>query len=385
MRTVRGRRGGGVAARWIGFVPALLFFPLVGCGDPSVPEGYDPAMRYAPRGDRLVFTLPPLDPPGWDPAGKMDDAIAGLDALGGKTVDPKALERRKELEAALESLFGTPAAPTLDVPAATAGLGGLDLSPDHLAAGSRVYRRLCNQCHGVTGDGRGPTGPYVFPHPRDVRQGMYKVAAGGGKPTVESLVRQVRSGVPNTSMQPFDLIPEADVRASVAYTIHLSIRGEVEFRVLRGLAADDVDDVSVACRAEAAKVFDDWVRAQAVPTPTSTADGPDSVRRGHRLFTDQTTGCVKCHQDYGRRDAFKYTVWGTPARVSDLTRGEFRWGKQPADLAARIRHGIPAVGMPANPTLTDREVADLANFVRDLGYPQRLPPDVREVVYPAVP
>ena len=26
--------------------------------------------------------------------------------------------------------------------------------------------------------------------------------------------------------------------------------------------------------------------------------------------------------------------------------------------------------MPANPTLTDRDVADLANFVRDAGYPQ---------------
>ena len=385
MRTVRGACGGGVAARATGVGLALLFFPLAGCGEASPPVGYDPAMRYAPRGDRLVLALPPADPPGWDPAGKMDDAIAGLDSLGGKTVDPKSLDKRQELEAVLEALFGTPAAPTLDVPAASAGLGGLDLSPGHLAAGSRVYRRLCNQCHGLTGDGRGPTGPYVFPHPRDVRQGVFKVAADGRKPTVEALVRQVRVGVPGTSMQPFDLIPEADVRAAVAYTVHLSVRGEVEFRVLRGLADDEMDDVDAACRAEAMKVFDSWVRAQATASPSPTADGPESVRRGHRLFTDQATGCVKCHQDYGRQDAFKYTVWGTPARAADLTRGEFRWGKQPADLAARIRHGIPAVGMPANPTLTDGDVADLTNFVRDVGYPQRLPADVREAVYPVVP
>jgi mono/diheme cytochrome c family protein len=183
-------------------------------------------------------------------------------------------------------------------------------------------------------------------------------------------------------MQPFDLIPEADVRAAVAYTVHLSVRGEVEFRVLRGLANEDVDDVAGACRSEAAKVLAEWARAQSASAPPPTADGPESVRRGHRLFTDPATGCVKCHQDYGRRDAFKYTVWGTPARVADLTRGEFRWGRQPAEIAARVRHGIPAVGMPANPTLSDRDVADLANFVRDAGYPQRLPPDVREKVYP---
>src|SRR5437762_2621933 len=124
MRSLRGLCEGGAASRATGPSLALLFLALAGCGDASPPEGYDPAMRYAPRADRLVLMTPPADPPGWDPAGKMDEAIAGLDALGGKTVDPKALpdDRRRELDAALESLFGTPAAPTVDVPAAANGL-----------------------------------------------------------------------------------------------------------------------------------------------------------------------------------------------------------------------------------------------------------------------
>ena len=69
-------------------------------------------------------------------------------------------------------------------------------------------------------------------------------------------------------------------------------------------------------------------------------------------------------------------------RVPDLTRGEFKWGKQPADLAARVRHGLPASGMPGNEQLTDGQVRDLALFVYELAYPNRLPPDVREQVYP---
>ena len=54
----------------------------------------------------------------------------------------------------------------------------------------------------------------------------------------------------------------------------------------------------------------------------------------------------------------------------------------PADLAARVRHGLPASGMPANEQLTDEQVRDVALFVHELAYPNRLPPDVREQVYP---
>jgi mono/diheme cytochrome c family protein len=100
------------------------------------------------------------------------------------------------------------------------------------------------------------------------------------------------------------------------------------------------------------------------------------------LFNGPTAGCAACHRDYGRQDTYRYDVWGAVVKVHDLTRGEFRWGKDPATIAARVRHGIPPAGMPASSSLTDGQVADLVSFVRELGYPQRLPPDVREKVYP---
>jgi mono/diheme cytochrome c family protein len=220
---------------------------------------------------------------------------------------------------------------------------------------------------------------------------VFKLAHGGGKPGFEALVAVIRHGVPASSMQPFDLIPEPDLRAAAAYTVHLSLRGEVELRVLRSLLDEETgetpDDVGSACREELTRVLAAWRAPQsAAPTPPAPGDPQDagyqeSIRRGHRLFLGDA-GCAKCHQDYGRTDAFKYSIWGTPVRVPDLTRGEFRWGKDPADLAARVRDGIPASGMPANPFLTADQVNDLVGFVREIGYPQRLPAGVREQVYP---
>jgi mono/diheme cytochrome c family protein len=370
-----------------------LLTGLAGCAPDAATDGYDPAMRYPLRADPIVLALPPTDPPALAPAGQLDEAVAGITRFGGKTLDPRSLPepRRHELAAALESLFGTPAAPSAGP---GANLDGLDLSPAHLAASSRVYRRLCNQCHGLIGDGRGPAGAWVYPHPRDFRTGVFKVAAGDSKPRAETLLAVIRHGVPASSMQPFDLIPEAELRAAAAYTVHLSLRGEVELRVLRALldeeTGEDRADLAAACRDELSAVFRPWqAPAGPVAEPGPPGDPRDtayqeSVRRGHRLFLGDA-GCAKCHQDYGRKDAFKYSVWGTPVRVPDLTRGEFRWGKEPGELAARVRHGIPASGMPANPFLTGGEVADLVNFVREIGYPQRLPGDVREQVYPAGP
>jgi mono/diheme cytochrome c family protein len=388
--TGRGLLTGGVGSRVAGAGLAFTF-AILATGCKSEVSGYDPTLRYPLRTDPLVLSPPPADPTGPAPAGRLDDTIAAFPSTGGRVLVPMAIpeSKRQELASALEGLFGTPAAPL----AGGAGeLSELDLSPAHLAAGSRVYRRLCSQCHGLTGDGRGPTGTWIYPYPRDFRQGVFKATAGGPKPRIETLTRQVRHGVPGTAMQSFDLIPEDDVQAVTAYVVHLSLRGEVEFRLMRALLDEtgefEVDDVAAECRTMLTNSLGQWAVAQAVPMSSAPilSDDPadptyqESVRRGLRLFTG-TGGCVSCHQDYGRHDVYKYDVWGGAVRVPDLTRGEFRWGKDPADLANRVRHGIPASGMPASTTLSDEEVRDLVLFLRELPYPDRLPPDVRGQVY----
>ena len=136
--------------------------------------------------------------------GQMDAYIRNLPTLGGKIVDPASLTtaQRDELSKFLEEQFGTPAKPKVE--SATAEqIAKLGLDPENLAAGSASYRARCVQCHGITGDGRGPTGPWVFPYPRDYRSGIFKYTTStkaNGKPRIEDIGLLIRRGVPSTSM-----------------------------------------------------------------------------------------------------------------------------------------------------------------------------------------
>ena len=147
-----------------------------------------------------------------------------------------------------------------------------------------------------------------------------------------------------------------------------------------------VDDISRECDESIARAWGQWQTAQEPAPVTLLPDEDGAIARGYELFTAETgAGCLKCHEDCGRADVYRYDVWGGVNRVRDLTLGEYRWGGEPETLARRVRHGIPAAGMPANPGLTDGQVRDLVAFVRAVPFPPRLPPDVRTVVYPGSP
>src|SRR5207253_2054503 len=81
-------------------------------------------------------------------------------------------------------MFGTPAHPKVSDFDATVlkkldenltpekVLASLKLDEETLAEGSKVYRHQCLHCHGLEGNGRGPTGFWVNPHPRAYRQAV---------------------------------------------------------------------------------------------------------------------------------------------------------------------------------------------------------------------
>jgi mono/diheme cytochrome c family protein len=64
-------------------------------------------------------------------------------------------------------------------------------SADIAALGARVYEANCAQCHGVTGDGRGPTAPELVVAPTDFRR---------QQPTLAASLRALREGVAGTRM-----------------------------------------------------------------------------------------------------------------------------------------------------------------------------------------
>jgi len=346
--------------------------------------GYDPALRYPLRTDAIVLQPPPVTPSAATPVGNLAATLAGYAELpGASVVLPGAAtpDEREALTATLDTLFGTPAAPRVPGDAA---VGELAMSPGQLAAGSQVYRRLCNQCHGLTGNGQGNAGDWIHPFPRDYRLGQFKVASHGARPSPGELKRVLREGVPGTRMQAYDLITDAELDAVTAYVVHLSQRGESELKTLVALAADEGTDpaeVPAMVTAAAAKSAADWQRAASTPkSPAVTLPtGDDALRRGHALFA---ANCLSCHAGYGHVEAFRHDAWGVAAKLPDLTRGEWKWGRTPADAVTRIRNGIPAANMPANPSLTDAEVADLAAFILTMSRPDLLPVDVRDAVNP---
>jgi mono/diheme cytochrome c family protein len=369
---------------------AALAVVLSGCD--SKP-GYPATLEFAPRTDRLVIRVPATEPAGYGEAGKLDRELAALDSLGGQTLDPgqAAPAHRRAIDIRLAELFGSPAAPAVNA----AGAESLGLSADRLAEGGRLFRRHCLQCHGLAGDGRGPTGQWIYPHPRDFRRGAFKfVSTGdGGKPKQSDLARTIRDGLKNTAMPAFGLLPEDQRDLMAAYVTYLSLRGQTEFLALTSVVADDESDPAAYASERLDLLIAQWRRAETAPGVAAPAAPDDAakqspahlaaVRRGHELFAaTAATDCMKCHEDFGRKPAFRYDVWGTVVRPADLTAGGYKGGDRPEDLYHRIRGGIQPAGMPAHPSLSDFQVWDLVWFVRALPFPRELPDDVRAKVYP---
>lgn len=102
------------------------------------------------------------------------------------------------------------------------------------------YRQHCANCHGITGNGRGPTGTALNPYPRDYRMGVFKFksTSRGAKPMREDLAGLIRHGIGGTSMNPIPGLDEAGVQALVDYVIYLSWRGEVERQIIDGAMFD---------------------------------------------------------------------------------------------------------------------------------------------------
>src|SRR4030095_4002279 len=108
-----------------------------------------------------------------------------------------------------------------------------------------LYRKHCAHCHGITGDGAGPTAAFLNPYPRDYRLGKFnfKSTPIGQKPTHEDLKKIVLDGIPGTAMPSFKLLPDLEVEALVNYVRYLSIRGETERDLLRASSELNEDQV----------------------------------------------------------------------------------------------------------------------------------------------
>src|SRR5581483_7882613 len=140
----------------------------------------------------------------------------------------------------MQALFGTPDEPLLPAVEGVELAKIVNVSHLKIAAGPvgsdeqgnprGLYREHCAHCHGITGDGVGPTAAFLNPYPRDYRKGQFKFKSTpvGQKPTHADLKKIVLEGIPGTAMPSFKLLPDVEVEALVDYVKYLAIRGEVE-------------------------------------------------------------------------------------------------------------------------------------------------------------
>jgi mono/diheme cytochrome c family protein len=245
--------------------------------------------------------------PGCAPEAKFKpDAVAAIDATP---------EQQQQIANVLTAWFGTPDAPRLPP-----GETGLDLEKLKLAAGPvlsntpgvthGLYRRHCARCHGVTGDGAGPTALFQAPYPRDFRTGVFKFKSTyrGAPPTNADLRHTLTNGLAGSSMPSFALLTDEELDALVEYTKYLSMRGQFERRLARYVAEElELDAMLSLDNADTATELREdlltpllaaWWDApqQVIPVPAP----PELTRRetiaaGEALFHGPRANCAKCH------------------------------------------------------------------------------------------
>jgi mono/diheme cytochrome c family protein len=334
-------------------------------------------------------------------------------------------QRLQDIEQVVTRFFGTPDMPTLPEVEGVDWTALAELPLQQLAAGSvnrangqttqGLYRYHCVTCHGITGDGQGPTAAGLNPYPRDYRRGLFKFkrTASTLPPTDEDLQAVIARGVPGTRMPSFSQLSDRERTALVQYVRYLSIRGLFERALIsevmmeldpdERLLSQELKQISPTLYADQEAwidgivqgVVEPWIANRntvvSVPPPPADLGSRQSIARGREMFFTTLTNCGKCHGDTAMGDGQTddYDEWAkemeptVPDALADylalgalpprkvqprnLRDGIYRGGQRPEDLFLRIKNGITGTTMPAVAAqLSDDDIWHLVDFVRYL-------------------
>ena len=214
--------------------------------------------------------------------------------------------------------------------------------------GKSVYERRCIGCHGVKGDGNGPSAVFLDPRPRDFTRGIFKFRSTPGKdslPTDADLFITVTHGLWGTAMPTWQEISERERAAAIQYIKTFSDRWQKE-----------AIGQSIAITPE---------------SPVTAA----SIENGKTIFHGKAI-CFMCHGAEGRGDgmlaAGLQDVWGHPVRPANFTlpagvHGGVKLGHDGEHIFKTIVTGVGGTPMPPfQGQLKPEEVWDVVHYVQSL-------------------
>jgi len=319
--------------------------------------------------------------------------------MEGRAADDFEDATLQQISVLLTAAFGTPDDPFVFEET------GLDMRKLRMAAGPAfgnedgsqrgLYRQHCAHCHGISGDGAGPTAAFLVPYPRDYRQGKFKFKSTQrpSKPTDEDLKRVLVQGVPGTAMPSFRLLPEDELEALVEYVKYLSLRGEVETHLF--LMADD-DELPTDRETLVSEAIEPYVNfwndaekqiiAPPAPPELNEQQLLASIEQGRQLYHHIKAQCAQCHgptalgddpelrfDDWNKeKNPREPGLWLLPRQrlqARNLRLGIYRGGRRPVDLYRRIHAGVNGTPMPELQTsLSPEEIWHLVHYVQALPY-----------------
>lgn len=208
------------------------------------------------------------------------------------------------------------------------------------ARGRNIYLHMCVFCHGKDGNGGGKAVEYLYPWPRDFREGIFKFRSTptGTLPRDEDLYRTIINGIPGTSMPAWkDALSPEDTWALIGHIKNFSSRFKKE---------------KPGKKIEVKKVLE------------ST---PELVARGKELY--KTLKCYRCHGESLKgdgelaeslMDAWKHAVF-----VHDITNPHyFKSGHKAEDLFRTITSGLDGTPMGSYIHIPEEDRWALVHYIR---------------------
>jgi mono/diheme cytochrome c family protein len=214
--------------------------------------------------------------------------------------------------------------------------------------GRALYAQKCAVCHGAEGRGDGPAEFVLFPKPRDLTRGTFKIRSTPTLPTDQDLFRVITRGIPGTAMPGWAAFTEADRWDLVAYVKSLS------------------------------PLFARRPAPKPVPIPPAPRVTPALLEVGKKFYAEAE--CLKCHGAEGKGDGEAADTlkddWGAPIVPYDFTQaGRMKGGSAPRDVYRTLVAGIGGTPMPSYAdALSSEELWGVAYYVLSLAGKPAAPP-----------